>query len=42
MGSDAGCGGIKQASSIVIKTVRPAASRGARCMGHIEKTWYAV
>ena len=24
------------------KTVRPASSRGARCMGHAEITWSAV
>ena len=42
MASDAGCGGVKQASSSPSKTVRPTTNRGARCMGHAEITWSAV
>ena len=40
--SYAGCGGIKPASNIVNKTVRPATHRGARCKGHPEITLSAV
>ena len=40
--SDAGSGAINPLSSFVIQTVRPRAPCGARCIGHVVRTWSAV
>ena len=40
--SDAGSGVIKPASSFVIQNCQTSALCGARCIGHIARTWSAV